>query len=264
MNNQNKNSAQGHRPLNTLTKSPTEAPALRKKMPAIVVGLFTLAVLAGCASTEVTNRQQLVTGKLPRPDHILVYDFVATPGEVPADSSIAGEYSEYDTPQTTEESETGHQVGAEIAAQLVEEIRGMGLPAVRATTGTTPQINDIVIRGYLLSINEGSAAKRVTIGFGSGASKLQVAVEGYQTTAQGLQKLGSGTVDAGGGKSPGAALGAVAFIATANPVGLIVSSGMKVYGEASGSAKIGGRAKQATREIADRLKMRFQEQGWID
>ncbi len=264
MNNQNKNSAQGNLPLNSPIKSPADAPALRKKMPAIVAGLFALAVLAGCASTKVSNQQQLVTGKLPRPNNILVYDFVATSGEVPADSSITGGYSEYDTPQTDEEIRTGHQVGAEIAAQLVEAIHDMGMPATQISTPTTPQINDIVIRGYLLSINEGSAAKRVTIGFGSGASKLQVAVEGYQMTAQGLQKLGSGIVDAGGGKTPGAALGAAAFIATANPVGLIVSSGMKVYGEASGNAKIGGRAKQATREIADHLKKRFKEQGWID
>jgi len=242
MNNQNKNSAHDHLPHNSV---------LRKKMPVVVAGLFALAFLAGCASTKITN-EQLVHGKLPRPDHILVYDFVASSGDVPMDSSVAGEYDEH------------RQIGAEIATQLVEEILGMGMPAVRAGKETMPEINDILIRGYLLTMSEGSAAKRMTIGFGSGSSKLQVAAEGYQVTAQGLQKLGSGTVDAGGSKGPGAALGAAAFIATANPAGLIVSGGMKVYGEASGKAKIGGRAKQAAKEIADHLKTRFEEQGWID
>lgn len=264
MNNQNKYSAQDHLPLNSPMKSPAEAPALQKKTPAIVAGLFALAFLAGCASTKVSDQQQLVTGKLPRPNQIIVYDFVATHGEVPADSSIAGEYAEHETPQTEEEIETGRQIGAEIAAQLVEEIRDMGMPAERAEKETIPEINDILIRGYLLTVNEGSAAKRMTIGFGSGSSNLQVAAEGYQVTAQGLRKLGSGTVESGGSKGPGAALGAAAFIATANPAGLIVSSGMKVYGEASGKAKIGGRAQQAAKEIADHLKMRFREQGWID
>lgn len=260
---QNKNSAQGNLPIYVPIKPSAEAPALQKKTPAIVAGLFALAFLAGCASTKVSN-QQLVYGKLPRPDNILVYDFVATRGDVPEDSSIAGAYSGHETPQTDEEIETGRQVGAEIAAQLVEEIRAMGMPAERADAGTTPQMNDIVIRGYLLTFNEGSTAKRMTIGFGSGSSRLQVAAEGYQMTAQGLRKLGSGTVEAGGGKGPGAALGAAAFIATANPAGLIISSGMKVYGEASGSAKIGGRAKQVAKEIASHLKTRFKEQGWID
>jgi hypothetical protein len=45
---------------------------------------------------------------------------------------------------------------------------------------TRPQINDILIRGYLVSIQEGSAAKRVAIGFGSGASELKTAVEGFR------------------------------------------------------------------------------------
>jgi len=37
-----------------------------------------------------------------------------------------------------------------------------------------------------------------------------------------------------------------------------------VYGEESGSSKVEGRAKQTAKEIADVLKKRFQEQGWID
>lgn len=263
MNNRNKNSAQGYLQLNSPMQSPANAPSFRQRTPAIVAGLFALAFLAGCASTKFSN-EQLVTGKLPRPDNIIVYDFVATHGEVPEDSSIAGAYSEHETPQTAEEIETGHQIGAEIATQLVEEIRGMGMPAVRADKDTMPEINDILLRGYLLTMSEGSAAKRMTIGFGAGSSKLQIAAEGYQVTAQGLRKLGSGTVEAGGGKGPGAALGAASFIATANPAGLIVSGGMKIYGEASGKAKIGGRAQQATKEIASHLKTRFEEQGWID
>ncbi|TWU53146.1 hypothetical protein B188_11100 [Candidatus Brocadiaceae bacterium B188] len=260
----NKNSAQDHLVLNSPVKLPAEVPPVQKKMPIIAAGLFALAFLAGCSSTKVTNQQQLVTGKIPRPDHIIVYDFVATYGDVPADASIAGEYAEHETPQTTEEIETGRKIGSEIAAELVEEIRSMGMPAERANARTTPQMNDIVIRGYLLTFNEGSAVKRMTIGFGSGSSKLQVAAEGFQMTAQGLQKLGYGTVEAGGSKGPGAALGAAAFLATANPAGLIISGGMKVYGEASGKAKIGGRAQQAAQEIANHLKMRFREQGWID
>ena len=120
-----------------------------------------------------------------------------------------------------------------------------------------------MIRGYLLSVDEGSATKRVAIGFGSGASQLTTAVEGFQMTAQGLRKLGSGTLDSGGGKTPGAVLGAVTFAATAHPIGLIVGLGIKSYGEFSGSAKIEGRGKETAKEIAAMIKPKFQEQGWI-
>jgi hypothetical protein len=70
-------------------------------------------------------------------------------------------------------------------------------------------------------------------------------------------------LDAGGSKGPGAALGVAGLVATGNPAGLIISSGIKVYGEASGRSTVEGRAEQTAKEIAARLKTRFQEQGWI-
>jgi hypothetical protein len=227
----------------------------------LVSCLFTLAVVAGCATTKVANRQSLVTGQLPRPNQIWVYDFAATAADVPANSTLAGQASA--TPQTAEQIAIGRQLGAQIAAELVRQIQSMGLPTARAGAGTAPQINDIVIQGYLLSVNQGNEAERLVIGFGAGASELRTAVEGYQITPQGPRKLGSGTVDSGGSKGPGAALGVASLAATGNPAGLIIGTGIKVYGEASGSSKVEGRAKQTAMEIADVLKQRFQQQGWI-
>ncbi len=217
----------------------------------------------GVYLNQSTDRQMLVHEKLPRPDHILVYDFIATPADIPADSSLADRHEENPTPQTADQIEAGRKAGAEIAGQLVEHIRGMELPGERASAQTKPHINDIVIRGYLLSLKEGSTDKRFVVGFGSGASDLQAAVEGYQMTDRGLSKLGSGKVDADEGKTPGVAAPLAAAIASGNPLGLIVSGGMKLYGEKSGSSKIEGRVKQTAKEIADPLKLRFQQQGWI-
>ena len=230
----------------------------------IVLYLLALLVIAGCASTKVTSRDEAAVGKLPRPNTIWVYDFAATPADVKDESALAGKHSEHDTPQTAEQIATGRKLGAEIEAALVEQIHAMGLTAEHAVTGTTPQINDLVLRGYLVSFDKGSAEKRLLIGFGSGASDLKAAVEGWQVTSQGLRKLGSGKTDSEGGKTPGADLGVVSLLATHNPVGLIVSSGMKIYGQESGKSTVKGRAKQTATEIADVLKKRFQEQGWID
>ena len=226
--------------------------------------LLALVVVAGCASTEVRDRHEYMGGKVPRPHHIWVYDFAATPAEVPAASALAGQPIQHATPQTPEQIATGRKMGEAIATQLVEEILSMGLLARKASSDTKPEINDLVIRGYLLSIDEGDATKRVAIGFGSGASQLTAAVEGFQMTAQGLRKLGSGTVDSGGGKTPGGAVGVAALIVTGNPVGLIVGGGAKAYGEYSGSSKIEGRAKAIAKEIAEKIKPKFQQQGWID
>lgn len=227
--------------------------------------LFIIAVIAGCPSTKVTERQILdPQRRIPRPDHILVYDFVATPADVPADSALAGHPTVHQTPQTAEQIETGRRVGAEIAAKLVEEIRSLGLPAERASTQTTLRINDLVIRGYLLSIEEGSVAKRLAIGFGSGTSRLSMAVEGYQMTVSGLRKLGSGTLESGGAKGPGTAAPLAVVLATGNPLGLVVGGGIKAYGEMSGKSKIEGRIEQAAKAIVDEIKPRFRQQGWIE
>lgn len=224
--------------------------------------LFVLVIVAGCASTQVSRRQVLVNERMPRPDRILVYDFIADPADMPPDSALASAL-EAGAPLTAEQLQAGHQLGAQIADELVAQIRDMGLPAVHGLSGTPPRVGDIVIRGYLVSIDEGSTANRMLIGFGAGGSELKTVVEGYQMTARGLRKLGSGTVDSGGSKGPGAAAPAAVAIATGNPIGLIVTGGMKIYGEASGSSRLEGRAKATAKEIADVLKTRFEQQGWI-
>jgi Domain of unknown function (DUF4410) len=225
--------------------------------------LIALAITAGCASTTISNRQQVATGYLPRPGQIWVYDFAATPADVPPESSLAGQTSTDTAPQTADQIAEGRKLAAQITANLVQQISGMGLSAATGSPATRPQLNDLVIEGSILSVQQGSAAERVAIGFSAGQSEMKVAVEGFQMTPTGLRKLGSGDVGAAGNKTPGGAVGLAVLVATHNPAGLIVSTGMKVYGEKSGSSTVEGRAKQIAQEIADALKQRFEQQGWI-
>lgn len=223
---------------------------------------FILALTSGCASNNVSDRQVLVDGPIPRPNQILVYDFGASPEDVPGHSGLAGQYDDQQMP-TAEELAEGRVLGAEVARALAEKIQGMGLPARHASDDAVPQIDDLVIRGYFVSIDEGSAAKRMVIGFGSGAAHLKTYVEGFQMTRQGLRKLGSGAVDSGGGKVPGAIVPAGIAIATANPIGLVVMTAVKAGGEISGASTVEGRARATAKEIAAELEPRFQQLGWI-
>ena len=50
--------------------------------------LLSLLVIAGCASTKVTSRHEAAVGKLPRPNTIWVYDFAATPDDVPSTARL--------------------------------------------------------------------------------------------------------------------------------------------------------------------------------
>jgi hypothetical protein len=225
-----------------------------------IIFILALAV-AGCAKTEITSREQLVTEKLPKPANIWVYDFAATPADIPADSAFAGKFES--PPQTDVHMATGRKLGNRLAVDLVKQINAMGMPAKHATASSKPQVNDLVLRGYLLSSEEGKTGRRVLIGLGAGTTDLQAAAEGFQVTPTGLRRLGYGSTEAKGGKTPGVGVGAATYAITGSPVGLIVTSGMKLYGEKSGKGKIEGRVDQTAKEIADILKKRFQEQGWI-
>jgi hypothetical protein len=197
------------------------------------------------------------------PERIIVYDFIASPADVPAESSIAGQYAQHSTPQTPEQIETGRKLGGQIAQDLVNEIQEMGLPAVRVGGQPAPRPGDILIKGYLVSVAEGSEGKRILIGFGSGNAELKTVVEGYQMTAQGLRQLGSGELDAGGTKTPRMLVPLAVAAATASPIGLIVGGAVKLHGEVSGSDTIEGSAKRTAEEIGKHLKAAFEKQGWI-
>jgi hypothetical protein len=49
----------------------------------------------------------------------------------------------------------------------------------------------------------------------------------------------------------------------ANPIGLVVGTGIKGYGETSGSSRIEGRIEEIVTEIAKQIEPRFRDQGWI-
>ena len=224
--------------------------------------LFALVVLAGCASTTVTSQQPYTGEKLARPDRILVYDFTATPAEAPTDSAVTAQAAG-NVPQTAEDIEVGRKLGAAVAKELVADLRRMGLPAVEAAGQPAPQPGDIVIKGQFVSIVEGSAGRRVLLGFGSGAAELRTVVEGYQMTPQGLRRLGSAETDAEGGKTPGMVAPLAVFAATSNPLGLIVVGAVKLHEERTGSSKVEGEAKRSADEIAARLKVAAEKQGWV-
>lgn len=229
----------------------------------LIAWLLVSIFVAACASSEVIERQSYIGDeKLARPDRIFVYDFAATPADMPAGSALSGHYVAHTTPQTSEEVETGRKLGAEVAKELVTEMRAMGLPAVRAAGQAAPRVGDIVIRGYFVSIEEGAADKRLLIGFGSGATELRTVVEGYQMTDHGLRPLGMRETEAGGGEMPGLLVPVAVVAATGNPVGLIVGGAAKLSGE-MGSETIEGAAKRTAKEISKELESVFEREGWI-
>lgn len=234
-----------------------------KALRSVVSCLFVLFAVSGCASTEVSQRQYYQGQQLPRPARILVYDFTADPAQVPPESGFAATGALSRTVPTQQELTLTSQLGAEVAKQVTAQLQEAGLPAVRAAGQPAPQLNDVTIRGYFVSAEEGSTAKRMLVGFGSGNAELTTAVEGFQMTPQGQRLLGSGTVDSGGNKTPGVILPLAIMAATASPVGLIVGGTLKLTGEATGNATIEGNARRTADVVSDQLIAAAKRQGWL-
>jgi hypothetical protein len=236
-----------------------------KSYSRIIFCVLALMLAVGCASTEVTKRQtNLHAGeKIAKPERIYVYQFAATPEGIPSWSSAANRFSASKTPPTPEEIELGRDMGLLVAKKLVTEIQLMGLSALFGEKHTVPRTNDLMLAGYFGTIDEGSTAKRLTLGFGSGAAELTTSVEGYQMTKTGPRLLGMVKLDSGGGKTPGLIVPIAVLAATANPIGLVVMGTAKVAMEVSGRSKIEGTAKRTAEEIAAQLRIKFKEQGWI-
>ena len=97
------------------------------KLPRYSIGIFILAFVAACASTEVTERQAYEGEKLAKPERIIVHNFTADPAKVPAQSSFAADKALSTTPMTPEQLKETKELGSVVAKELVEKLKEAGL-----------------------------------------------------------------------------------------------------------------------------------------
>ncbi len=230
----------------------------------ILVILVAVFVAIGCASSDIAELQRhYEEDSLQKPGRIIVYNFAASPEDIPADAAISGHYQRRTAPQTAEEKKLGRQLGDKLADELVKEILALGMPAEHANTSRPPGIGNLLIIGEFISIDEGSRAKRMLIGFGAGAGELQTHVVGYQFTDQGLRRLGDAVIETSGGRMPGM-LVPVAGGAVAGQAGrsVIIAGSMNVAQEL-GPESMNAAVKRTAKEIIRILSRVFAEHGWI-
>ena len=61
----------------------------------LIAFLFVLGAISGCASSKVSDRQQMVKGDIPKPDHILIYEFIVTTPDAPTNLAAANHSTKY-------------------------------------------------------------------------------------------------------------------------------------------------------------------------
>jgi len=233
----------------------------------LIVGGVLLAAVA-CAPTNVQTISE-TSGKLPRPDRILVYDFAVTPDEVKLDPGIDADVQQAlgqavnGTPRTAQEIKVGHTVANIVADELVKEIKSYGLPAERALGIPHSGGHTLVVKGQILSIDEGNSAERIVIGLGEGRTSVQMNVQLYEVTPEGMRKIELMTGDAASGYKPGmletmgvGALGGHLLVST------LVSGGLTAGSELNW-ATVEADGKRLAKGVAQNLQQYFASQGWI-
>ena len=227
---------------------------------AAILALF----LAGCASTNSKSAippTELST--LPYPKAIYVYDFAVSPTEVAYGSAAAPRLDgAIDDPSKTDRRDKlEHDIAELFAAQLVAELRELGLPAVR-WRGKPPLNEDsYVIEGQFLTIGDTGAPDQKIIGFGLGGSELRVLAQAY--AVQGTQKKLMGEAEVGGENAPAAGLAAALPVAklSASRAAASVATGAGVVRTVNSKVKKG--AEETAAAVVEQLKPKMQEQGWL-
>ena len=231
------------------------------RTPITAFALLAILALAGCGSTKVTTQMTDISGPLPRPDRVLVYDFVVSPEDVKLDRGLSARAIDAakGTSRTEQEIQTGQAVASALSEHLVKEIRKLGLDAERAAGPPPQQGSDLAIAGQFLSIDEGNRTERVVIGLGAGRTDVQAEVQLHQNGLV-VEQL---VTEAKSGRKPGAAETMGAGAAAGNlAVSAAVTAGVTGADEAFG-ATVEADAARTAKKLAEQLKPFFVREGWI-
>ena len=224
-----------------------------------------LTVLAACTSAQST--METTDAMLPEPQVVIVETFAASPDEVKLDEGLSTEIeqavrADRGASRADQEVQAGRQVADAIADKLVVEIQDMGLQARRGSTVPAGTQNALLIKGQLVSIDEGNRTERVIIGFGAGRSDVRTQVQVYEVTPTGSRLIDTIEVDAKSGLTPGMAetMG-VGGLAGHLVMATVVGGGVHVASEARGVGVVAD-ADRAAKGIAKQLAGLFAQEGW--
>jgi uncharacterized protein DUF4410 len=231
--------------------------------------LLMLALLvAGCTSASISPATSAQPVNAARPAQVIVYDFAVSGSEVTQNQSVFQRFYRAAAMNAEQEQaselQTGHAVAKDLSTALVKQLTDLGFNAQEVQRGTSVPDGALVIDGQFVNVDEGNRLRRLVIGFGTGASKLDTQVKIYQFANGTPAQLLDFSTHAESGKMPGAALtmgagaaaqgGATAAMGAAN-LGL---AGAKTYGSTMGYL-----ADSTAKQVVAYFSQYAANQGWI-
>jgi hypothetical protein len=228
--------------------------------PLFYVLLF--ALLAGCAHTSAQPVSTYSGPALAKPQRVLVVDFAVSADQVSLNRGVFESRAQPSdaTAPNAEQLKLGQEVATTLSEELVKRICALGLAAERAPGGKKAEPGTMVIEGRFVSIDEGSKARRLVIGFGAGGTEVKTIAEAYVGTPSGPVLAQTFETEAKSAPTPGLVSGGPAVAA-----GRVVVAGAIAATKVVTETKRGVAADAAhtAEELAKRLGEFFVAQGWI-
>lgn len=234
-----------------------------------LIYLMAALMLAGCAGASVTPESSgppPVSASSVRPGRIVVDDFAFSASQVSENTAIGARIlnSFSSTPQEQREDAIGKEAADALAAEVAKQLGNLDFTVIRGNSTTVYAEGDLLIDGEFLNVDEGNRLRRLVIGFGAGASKLDTQVNVYRITAGARQSLLQFTTHADSGRMPGAAMtmGAGAAAQGGATVGMAAASagmgGAKTY-----TSQVSYLSDKTADQVVAYLSQYFAQQGWI-
>jgi hypothetical protein len=223
----------------------------RSSFQVVALILVVTVFSAGCASVNTNGIRRHRGPRLPAPIAIVVYDFEPTGTSIGLDTGrdADGERGAL----SKEDLENRREVGKALADVLAKELESNGILTSRKSGPIGVPSGSMAIGGQIVTVDEGSRAKRIFIGFGSGKSRLTSAAQLYAVPDADPSIIWEYQNTAASGSKPG--------ILTTLPIGvavqgvtlllLVITGGLTTMGEVSAAST--ANAKRMGKELADSL-----------
>jgi hypothetical protein len=229
---------------------------------AAVIGWLVVCVLS--AQTPGTGRVHIKpiqsysgTPPLTKPIAIVVYNFAATPEEVELNKATLNRVRmRVGGAQDDDKAQLAHKIVDDFSESLIKDLQRTGLPVSKGVAGELPPDGSLAVQGDFMLIDEGNRARRMAIGLGAGASKVEAHVECYLKQSDKNIMVTEFKAMSQSSRKPGAAetMGAGAAPEAAAAVSGATELKQGAEGDTDRLAK--AVAKQITKALAD--------QGWIE
>jgi hypothetical protein len=230
--------------------------------PATMLRLIPL-LLAGCATATVTSAWELVRA-LPRPDRVLVYDFVITPHEVELDRGLGPKLTRLinGTAQNREEIHLGRAIAKILSENLATELRMRGIKVCRNSSNILPGEIIASIKGRLLRVDEGNGTLRTLVGFGLGGTEIRTHVQFLHEADGNAQLLAEAETTTKSNLKPGITPIIGAGATTSLLAGAVVAGITTITSERF-FATVEADAKRTAAELAEWVADYYRQQGWL-